>query len=537
MLPLPLRLLFLLDLGVLSWYSNLTLLKAVGIDANDLVWQRTAPSPTSPTEESPRNLLPTSSHEPSPLPPLLDWKIGYRIAGYWTALVAVGVACHARWAQNPPIHPPTYPICAFLPFVRIPTSRLHIPLFSPALRKIAHILPFSQVRQYPSQPIKFQLVSRVTFLDVLMFDVLTSFAKVGGDMWEGLADWLTAFSYLSVLRGNENNEVGWGKCFVVSLPYICRLRHCISECFTTSSPSIRRRSIANAVKYFSSFPVIVLSTLMGRHADPFDEEHKDQRASDIISLTSSSSSLFRLWLIAVFINSLYSFWWDVTNDWGLRLFLPESWKKASLEVLKRRNLSHQTSGHQPLQELGSSDGEQFEVAEKRAESSQLKNVGSRHRSGSLEMPTSSRPTGSKNSSSIAPSEHPFRSHKSSASAPSIATFRSRPSVQYHLLRPFLVLRDPSIYYAIIVLDFMLRITWSIKLSAHLHHVSEIESGIFLLEILEIVRRWLWIFFRVEWEWIKRSGLQQPDALEGELDKVPIDDKSEPLSLTTMAGRN
>jgi hypothetical protein len=45
-------------------------------------------------------------------------------------------------------------------------------------------------------------------------------------------------------------------------------------------------------------------------------------------------------------------------------------------------------------------------------------------------------------------------------------------------------------------------TWSIKLSPHLHHVNELEGGIFIMETLEIVRRWIWIAFRFEAEWSK-----------------------------------
>ena len=56
------------------------------------------------------------------------------------------------------------------------------------------------------------------------------------------------------------------------------------------------------------------------------------------------------------------------------------------------------------------------------------------------------------------------------------------------------------YYTAIVLDFILRMTWSLKLSPHLDHWNDLEGGIFGLEVLEVARRWVWIFFRVETEW-------------------------------------
>jgi hypothetical protein len=58
----------------------------------------------------------------------------------------------------------------------------------------------------------------------------------------------------------------------------------------------------------------------------------------------------------------------------------------------------------------------------------------------------------------------------------------------------------NMYYAAIVMDFLLRCTWSLKLSPHLDHFNDLEGGIFTMEILEVLRRWVWIFLRVEAEW-------------------------------------
>ena len=58
----------------------------------------------------------------------------------------------------------------------------------------------------------------------------------------------------------------------------------------------------------------------------------------------------------------------------------------------------------------------------------------------------------------------------------------------------------KMYYAAIIVDFLLRCTWSFKLSPHLDHFNDLEGGIFTMEILEVLRRWMWIFFRLETEW-------------------------------------
>ena len=65
----------------------------------------------------------------------------------------------------------------------------------------------------------------------------------------------------------------------------------------------------------------------------------------------------------------------------------------------------------------------------------------------------------------------------------------------------------KMYYAAIVVDFLLRCTWSFKLSPHLDHFNDLEGGIFTMEILEVARRWVWIFLRAETEWGESSLLQ------------------------------
>jgi hypothetical protein len=58
----------------------------------------------------------------------------------------------------------------------------------------------------------------------------------------------------------------------------------------------------------------------------------------------------------------------------------------------------------------------------------------------------------------------------------------------------------ELYYFVIILDLLLRFTWSLKLSPHLDHFNDMEGGIFIIEVLEVFRRWVWIFLRVETEW-------------------------------------
>lgn len=157
------------------------------------------------------------------------------------------------------------------------------------------------------------------------------------------------------------------------------------------------------------------------------------------------------------INSLYSFWWDITYDWGLSL----------LQLQCRRPVISSNLPPDPRR----------------------------------------------------PSSQPYDSNRIS-----ITWKRSQPG-----LRPTLLLfRSPLPYYCAILVNFILRLTWSIKLSPHLHRVAEREQGIFTLEILEILRRWMWVYFRVEWEVVKAVDANVPTQQENGAPEVPLEMDNLPM---------
>jgi len=164
--------------------------------------------------------------------------------------------------------------------------------------------------------------------------------------------------------------------------------------------------LANAAKYASAFPVIILSAL------------QRNLSANHVTIGVSEATLYRLWLFAVAFNSFYSFYWDIAKDWDLTLL---------------DSLSHARPWH------------------------------------------------------AHPQNFPYG------------------------LRRRRYFASPNLYYLVIGLDLMLRCTWSLKLSPHLDHFADFESGIFLMEFLEVGRRWMWIFFRVETEWVRTTDNQD---LEG-----------------------
>ncbi|EFR01861.1 ERD1 [Nannizzia gypsea CBS 118893] len=80
-----------------------------------------------------------------------------------------------------------------------------------------------------------------------------------------------------------------------------------------------------------------------------------------------------------------------------------------------------------------------------------------------------------------------------------------------------------IYYSAIVIDLVLRFTWLSRLTTRLNWVNDLESGVFALMFLEVTRRWLWIFLRVETEWVRNTrGPAPDDILLGEFTKMDED---------------
>ncbi|KAI0863605.1 EXS family-domain-containing protein [Xylaria cubensis] len=230
------------------------------------------------------------------------------------------------------------------------------------------------------------------FGDILLADVLTSYAKVLGDLYVALCMFLRTDG-----SATARPDRGCGGTVVVpvilAIPSLIRLRQCLIEYGRVRRGPIKESTgwggqhLANALKYSTAFPVIFLSALQRNWAP-------------------DSSIIYRLWVAACTVNSFYSFYWDVAKDWDLTLF----------------------------------DG---------------------------------------------------------------ARARNKPEHAFGLRRT-LRLGAPGLYYGVIALDLVLRCTWSLKLSPHLDRVADFESSIFIVELLEVLRRWIWIFFRVETEWIRNN---------------------------------
>ncbi|KHN36554.1 SPX and EXS domain-containing protein 1 [Glycine soja] len=141
----------------------------------------------------------------------------------------------------------------------------------------------------------------ISFTDFFLADILTSMAKVFSDLERSVCRmvhrqvatiaWLEADS----VCGSHSVAIP----LVLVLPYLFRLNQCLRQYKDTGE----KTTLLNALKYSTAMPVIFLSAL---------KYHV---------FTERWTNFYRpLWLLAGVVNSSYSFYWDVNQDWDLSGF-------------------------------------------------------------------------------------------------------------------------------------------------------------------------------------------------------------------------
>eukprot|EP00257_Ricinus_communis_P014907 XP_015572702.1 SPX and EXS domain-containing protein 1 isoform X1 [Ricinus communis] len=221
----------------------------------------------------------------------------------------------------------------------------------------------------------------ITFSDFFLADILTSMSKVFSDLECSVCRMVhrqvatIAWFEADSVCGSHSVAIP----LILVLPYIFRLFQCLRQYKDTRE----KTSLFNALKYSTAVPVIFLSALK-YHVFP-----------------DRWTSFYRpLWLLSSVLNSLYSFYWDVTRDWDLSCFT---------RVFKF----------------------------------------------------------------------------------------NKPNVCSYILYG-----RKWVYFWVIGSNLILRCTWTYKLSAHLRHNY---LTVFAITALEMVRRFQWVFFRVENEWNKMTS--------------------------------
>lgn len=128
------------------------------------------------------------------------------------------------------------------------------------------------------------------FGDILLADALTSYAKVLGDLFVAMCMFVTPGSSST---GKPDRGCGgqYMVPLIISIPSLIRLRQCLIEFLRVrrvnkehgrqTSRGWGGQHLANALKYSTAFPVIILSAL--------------QRGYDPTKIGMSETGLFRLW--------------------------------------------------------------------------------------------------------------------------------------------------------------------------------------------------------------------------------------------------
>ncbi|KAI9882842.1 MAG: hypothetical protein M1823_005411 [Watsoniomyces obsoletus] len=284
-LPLPYRVSLILVLGVWAWGLNLHYLSFVGIDVPALIRYPSRQSATAASHHLTTYRLAT----------LLTATLSISLLTFWT-LTRGDAQLVLAYELLPQLYLLFLVVSFLLPLQRL--SRGGRYRFLSTLRRV------SVGGLAKAQDGKFG--------DILLADALTSYAKVLGDLYVALCMFLSS-GYSSTGKPDRGCGGQFMVPLIISIPSLIRLRQCLIEYFRvrrsygTSSDSGSSgwggQHLANALKYSTAFPVIILSAL--------------QRGYSPDKFGMTETGLFRLWLFFVFLNSFYSFYWDVAKDWDL----------------------------------------------------------------------------------------------------------------------------------------------------------------------------------------------------------------------------
>ncbi|KAK2871883.1 hypothetical protein FQN49_002737 [Arthroderma sp. PD_2] len=397
-LPLPYRVAVILVAGVWGWGLNVHYLTAVKIDVPALIRY-----PSRPASAGSVSVHRSTYH----LATLLSVPLALSLLAFW--FITYGDPARVvAWEVLPQSYLFLFVVLLALPLHRLSRGGRH--RFLTTLKRI------SLGGLAEAQDGKFG--------DIILADVLTSYAKVLGDLFVS--------SCMFISRDVSSTSIPDRACgghiavpLLISVPSIIRLRQCLIEFYRVYRRGNRHtdgwggQHLANAAKYSTTLPVIAL-TMLQRNYDP-------------IAVDMSVETLHKLWILSAVINSSYCFYWDIDKDWDLSLFSDIVNKSRSPSSLSDEN------------------------------------------------------------------PHPFG------------------------LRTNRFFHANGIYYSAIVIDLILRFTWLSRLTARLNWVNDLESGVFMLMFLEVIRRWLWIFLRVETEWVRNTrGPAPDDILLGEFAKIDED---------------
>ncbi|KAF9429469.1 protein-ER retention protein [Entomortierella beljakovae] len=457
--PLPYRVLLMGCIGIFAWASNLHILSQVRVDVSNLLFSN--PPFSGIYSNHPRHSRGDKFINKSTSVSALYRSI-YAIGCAFLGMVLLNMWMY-KWvvagnssSNSDSSSATTGGLRGGMGITGNPRTGIMVPIIGYITVSLMVFLPFNilfkkeRYRFLRSMKKAFfsGFKSEVTFSDVILADILTSFARVFGDL-------TVALCLMFLDRDGTNGDACYGSILVpimTSIPYCIRLRQCLSE-YIESNYTIERH-LMNALKYASAFPVIIISSM--------------QKSSKSASLKGQSydgylsdSTLFKLWLFFVAVNSFYSFYWDIYHDWNLIQTQPSGNVSTSL------NSAHVRSSPAPGTPLTPKTGSTS--------------------TSDITILTGSTSSSNNGSGIINNGGNSYSKRK------------------YKLgMRSYLHYEDPLFYIMAVILDFLLRTTWMLKLVTNIQ-IEEYEGGVFTMECLEVLRRWIWVIFRLEAEMVKKAG--------------------------------
>ncbi|KAJ1648048.1 protein-ER retention protein [Dispira simplex] len=559
--PVYYRILLLFCIGLWCWALNLHGFRIVGIPATRLFRTRMIPI-LDPTQRGNGH----GEHKPpTPLTPL------YKLALVLTLVTLLSWWCYLLVPLDEPV---------LKRYVVLST----LVLLSGLLVAPVNVLAYGERKRFFrawGRILAPTLTVPVLFSDVIFADILTSFSRVFADVYSAACDLsivLLPDYDLQYPTHKDHLHYAFEGCkydvfspLAMCLPFFIRLRQCINEALNSPVGPARRRHFANALKYFSSLPVIGLS---GYHQYLTWKVRDYDGDGDISADDHRLNLLSRLWLVAAMVNTMYCVYWDTAIDWNLG-YTPH-WYLQSLLNRSAPNLFYSPQRGCDATGVVALPRE-TNVAFPNSESAQTLSLQIPSDNDELVM-TSESPSTGWSTQNVLTQTHPMRRETTltgdfpsdtdsemrgkrrpcSISTPltqdtvtpgsparvlkpeipdieclptlsrcstntalltpiepqPTTTFYSHPGCTdaeasdegndcptahcSYFLRPQRVY-DITVYYGVMIINVLLRTTWTLKISPHLP-IETLPLGGFTLEALEIIRRWLWVYIRVEREW-------------------------------------
>lgn len=137
--------------------------------------------------------------------------------------------------------------------------------------------------------------STISFPEILLTDAFTSISKSLKDFGVTIFALYTFFTGTHIIQHHDNAMIT--VALLASLPFYLRVRQCWVQLDSCVDFIAKIPVALNIVKYISAFPPIWITAAA--------------------SLGYSHAQLPQILAICATINSLYSFCWDVVQDWGL----------------------------------------------------------------------------------------------------------------------------------------------------------------------------------------------------------------------------